>query len=279
MLAVPLFGGGQTFGVLVVGNHDTSGLGEDEAALVSSLANQSAVALENARLYRRIQSMAVLEERERIAREMHDGLAQVLGFVNTKAIAVARLLEVGRPESARTQLSELESMVRSLYADVREAIIGLRTAPRPDCGLCQALRDYLEAFQQQSDIPVELRVGGDEGELHLPFAAEIQLLRIVQEALANVRKHSGAGRAAVCVVPVDGTVTLTIEDDGQGFDPARKGHGGWPRFGLKTMSERAESVHGTFAVESRRGAGTRVVVTVPREHAGGHDVDDARTAG
>ncbi len=104
-----------------------------------------------------------------------------------------------------------------------------------------------------------------EAELRLPFAAEIQLLRIVQEALANARKHARANRVKAQLTLTSGALRLVVEDDGQGFDPTRLAHGGWPRFGLQTMRERAEAIGGTFTVESQIGAGARVIVTIPQE--------------
>ena len=279
VLAVPLFAGGKAFGILMVANRRPTAFGEDQVTLLSSLANQGAVALENTRLYQKVQSLAVLEERGRIAREMHDGLAQVLGYVNTKALAVGRLLEVEKVAEASIQVEELGAMVSDAYVDVRESILGLRTRPRPGTGFCVALRNYLEGFERQSGIPVELRTAGTEEKLRLSFDAELQLLRIVQEALTNVRKHATACRASVCLTPVDEKVHLVIEDDGQGFDPTGPTGAGWPCFGLKTMRERAESISGTFAVESRPGAGTRVVVTVPRDHEEERDADRASAAG
>ncbi|MBI2942016.1 MAG: GAF domain-containing protein [Chloroflexi bacterium] len=272
-LTVPLRSGGRTFGVLMVACRAPRTFNEHQIVLLSCLANQTAVALENARLYEKVQSLAVLEERERIAREMHDGLGQVLGYVNTKTLAVARLLDVGKVDEARAQVAQLETAAKAVYADVREAILGLRTTLGPERGFLTALREYLEGFEQQSGIPVELQVPETATEPRPPFAAELQLLRIVQEALANVRKHAQASRAVVRFTPTAAALWLVIEDDGQGFDPARLTPEGRPRFGLQTMRERAEAIGGTFAVESEASAGTRVVIAIPQEQPG--EVSDA----
>ncbi|MBI4498055.1 MAG: GAF domain-containing protein [Chloroflexi bacterium] len=277
VLAVPLRSGGRTFGVLMVANRTPTAFSQDQVVLLSSLGNQAAVALENARLYIKTQNLAVLEERERIAREMHDGLGQVLGYVNTKTLAVARLLEVGKVQEAQAQVVQLEAAAKDVYADVREVILGLRTTLTPGRSFLAALGDYLEGFEQQSGLPVELEAPAAASDLALPFAAEIQLLRVVQEALANVRKHARATRATVRITPALGELRLVVEDDGRGFDPMRLNHGGWPRFGLQTMRERAEAIGGTFTIVSRPGGGTRVIVTVPQQqHEGVSDVADAR---
>ncbi len=277
-LAVPLQSGGRTLGVLMVANHAPTTFDGDQVALLSSLADQAAVALDNARLYQKVQGLAVLEERERIAREMHDGLGQVLGYVNTKTLAVAHLLEMGKIEEARAQVAQLEAAAKDVYADVREAILGLRTTLGPDHGLLAAVRQHLEGFEQQSGISVELDAPAAEADLLLPFAAEIQILRVVQEALANVRKHARASRAVVRFERADGTVRVVIEDNGIGFEPERLSHEGWPRFGLQTMRERVGAIGGTFALDSSPGTGTRVVLTVPAL-AGGEvsDTSYART--
>jgi signal transduction histidine kinase len=230
----------------------------------------------------KVQSLAILEERERIAREMHDGLGQVLGFVNTKTLAVARLLEVGRIEEARVQVAQLEGMAKDVYADVREAILGLRTTLSRERDLLAALREYVAGFEQQSGIHVELDVSGWPPEPPLPLAAEIQLVRIVQEALANVRKHAQAQGAVVRLVGEHGEVRLSIVDDGRGFDPSRPDREGWPRFGLQTMRERAEGVGGSFTIDSRPGAGTQVTISIPARDTptrAGTEVRDAAYAG
>lgn len=279
VLAVPLQSGGRAFGMLMVAHRRPTPFPDDQVALLASLADQAAVALENARLYAKVQYLAVLEERERIAREMHDGLGQVLGYVNTKTMAVARLLETGRLDEAREQVAQLEAAAKEVYADVREGVLSLRTSLGPGHGLLAALREYLAGFEQQSGIPTGLEAPDGDAALRLPLAAELQLLRIIQEALTNVRKHARASHAAVRFAVSDGVLQIVVEDDGQGFDPERVGREGWPRFGLQTMRERAEAISGVFAVESRLGEGTRIRVTIPQAQQEAADGAHARLAG
>lgn len=108
-----------------------------------------------------------------------------------------------------------------------------------------------------------LDADADVERLELPPAIEIQLVRIVQEALANVRKHARAAHVTVRLSLIGGVLTIEIADDGQGFDPGLETRTGWPRFGLQTMRERAQAVGGRFELESERGAGTRISVSVP----------------
>jgi nitrate/nitrite-specific signal transduction histidine kinase len=208
-------------------------------------------------------NLAILEERERIAREMHDGLGQVLGYVNTKTLAASRLLEVGKIDEARTQLAQLDAAARDVYADVREAILGLHTTLNPERDFLAALHEYVDGFERQSGIHVSLDVSDWPARSPLPLAAEIQLVRIVQEALANVRKHAHAQHARVRLAVRAQTVELAIADDGHGFDPTRLDHEGGPRFGLQTMRERAEGIGGAFAIGSCQEQGTCVMISIP----------------
>ncbi len=206
--------------------------------------------------------LAVTQERGRIAREMHDSLAQVLGYVNTKAQAAQQLLKMRNVELATIEIRQLAEAARSVYADVREDILGLRTSLEPDRCLVDALREYLVSWQEQSQVLVEMIV--PEGiTLQLSPSAELQLLRVIQEALANVRKHSGARRALVRFSAAAGWVEVLVEDDGMGFDPAAPARGAFPRFGLATMRERAEAVGGSLDIDSAPGQGCRVTVCVP----------------
>jgi signal transduction histidine kinase len=219
-----------------------------------------------------VRQVAIAEERDRIARELHDSLAQVLGYVNTKAQAVQELLARGQTERAATQVGQLGEAARAAYADVREGILALRTSLGPGHSLVAALRQYLERWQEQSEVAASLQLQPPDASLQdLPPEAELQLLRIVQEALANVPKHAAAHHVEVEISTLDSTVETVIADDGRGFDLARTrpGDDRLPHFGLATMRERAESVGGSLEVASAPGTGTRVIVRLPVRHPGG----------
>jgi signal transduction histidine kinase len=212
-----------------------------------------------------VRALAVTEERERIAREMPDSLAQVLGYVNTKAQAAQTLLENGHSERAAAQLGQLSEAAREAYADVREGILGLRTSLGEDRGFIETLQEYLDRWQSQSEVTVELRRSPPGYDPKLAPMSEVQLLRIIQEALSNVRKHAKARRAWVRLEPAGAGVEVVIEDDGVGFDPDGLRRSDLPRFGMATMRERAEAVGGTFQVAAVPNAGTRVIVHLPAE--------------
>lgn len=232
---------------------------EDEQSLVR-FATTAAIAIDNAHLHQKLSRLAVAEERLRIAHEMHDGLAQVLAYVNTKAQAVREFLKTGRTEQAEQQLEQLAGAAREVYADVRESIIGLRAVAKGDRTLGEAIMAHVATFQNETGIECRLDVDPD---LRLSPVVELQLLRIVQEGLANVRKHARARSAEVMIARADGRVTVQVKDDGSGFNPAELGRSEFPRFGLATMRERAESLGGTMVLESMPGAGTTIVVDVP----------------
>lgn len=262
--AQPLHYQSKLVGVLTVAAMEEDALGEAwEMRLLEGIGEWLAIALENTRLYQQVQDIAVLQERERIAREMHDGIAQLLGYINTQTIAVRRLLSDKRFAESQEELIKMEDIARDLYADVREGILGLRTPALRRDGLIPALREYAERFTEMSGVKVEIQESSRNGNFHMTPSVEVQLMRIIQEALSNVRKHARA--SAVTVQFDDASVDLhvTITDDGQGFDPARRPSAGWPRFGLQTMRERAESLGGTLNIDTSLGKGTKVDVRIP----------------
>lgn len=265
LLAVPVNSAEGVLGNLYLTEKEgaTSFDAHDEETL-QRFATLAALAIENARLHRQVQALAVTEERERIAREMHDSLAQVLGYVNTKAQATEMLLESGQLERASAQLQQLAEASRAAYADVREGILGLRASPAQQQSFLQTLEGYLEQWQGQSGVPVTLLVQPEQSAApRLTPNAEVQLLRIIQEALANVRKHASATAAEVRLQPREGWLEANISDNGAGFAPEALGRPAAPRFGLSTMRERAEAIGGTLTITSAPGEGTTVLARIP----------------
>lgn len=236
---------------------------EDEQSL-ARFATTAALAIDNSYLHHRLNDFAVAEERLRIAHEMHDGLAQILASVNTKAQAVKEFLRTGRTEEATRQLDQLASAAREVYADVRESIIGLRSAALPGRSIAEALEEYVNTWKAQAGVDASLRI---DGAPRLAANAQLQVLRIVQESLANVRKHADATRVEVSLQQTDTRFRMTVQDDGAGFNPSVLGRSEFPRFGLSTMRERAEALGGTFHLDSTPGAGTRITVELPAQPA------------
>jgi signal transduction histidine kinase len=262
-LAAPLQRGSSTIGVLAVGSSSPRTYGVDDLETLSSLANQAAIAIENDRLQRELRGLAISAERERIAREMHDGLAQVLGYVNAKSQAVESLLADGRVTDARAQMAELASAARSMYVDVREAILGLST-PLGEGSLSGALDAYTHRFSEASKLAVSVESTGVHVGDDLRPEVVANVMRIVQEALTNVRKHAVARRVVVRLARDEGGLAITVEDDGQGFDPAGvPSPSDWPHFGTETIRRRAAEIGATATWDSAPGRGTRLRLVVP----------------
>lgn len=266
-VCVPVRSKGKVLGVMTLVSAADSGLPTQEIDILEGIAGQVGVAIENARLFEQVQQLAVLEERDRIAREMHDGLAQILGYLHLRLRVSEEMLERGDHESLRAELQHSSTVTQEAYADVREAILGLRTSISLEQDLLVTLREYLRKFRQNSKIVAELEVESDVP-VSLTPAAEVQLIRIIQEALTNVRKHAHASHAWVRIRTLGDLAEVSISDNGRGFDltlsAAREGH-----FGLQTMAERAESVGGRVEVLSAPGEGTTVQVRLPLATEGG----------
>ncbi|HEY0156659.1 MAG TPA: GAF domain-containing sensor histidine kinase [Thermoanaerobaculia bacterium] len=262
LLAVPIPCKGPFLGNLYL-TEKTGGaeFTRDDEETLERFALQAGLAIDNAHLHEQVADLAVAQERIRIAHEMHDGLAQVLGYVNTKVQAAEMYMRREKTEEAGAQLRELSSAARQAYADVRESIIGLRALPGPQRHIEEVLREYLARWQEMSGISTSLTL---DSTIALRPSHELQLVRIVQEALTNVRKHARASHASVDLRRDGHDLVATIADDGQGFNaaaPARSTQ--FPQFGISTMRERAESIGGTLAVESTQGAGTTVRLRLP----------------
>lgn len=206
-----------------------------------------------------VRQNAILEERERIARELHDGLAQVLGYVSTKVMAVRVNLQRGHINEADRQLTQLEQAAREVSLDVREGILGLKMSSQVDTNLIEALREYIGHFNNLSDVDVELR--------HLKnFTVELMpdvvfhLMRIMQEALTNSRKHAHPSQVYVSIEHENGFLLMEIVDDGYGFRVQKALDENLGNFGLATMFERAHKIGASLDVQSDVGLGTRVIV-------------------
>ena len=268
-LAAPLHRGGRTIGTLAVGSTGERTYGVDAVESLTSLASQAAIALENDRLHRELRDLAIRAERERIAREMHDGLAQVLGYVNTKSQAAEELLAVGRVDAAREQLEQLAAAARSVYVDVREAILGLTSPIPPGGGLVGALEAYARLFSEASKLAATVEATAAARGLELPPEAQAQVFRVVQEALTNVRKHASAGRATITLDVDAASLVVAVDDDGRGFDANAPSSVDWPTFGLRAMRERASTLGATLDVAARPAGGTRLVLAVPLPSSAG----------
>jgi signal transduction histidine kinase len=266
LLGVPVTSGNAVVGNLYLADKvgGTPFTPSDEGTLMR-FAALAGIAIENAVLHEQVQVLAITEERERIAREMHDSLAQVLAYVNTKSQAAQAYLGNNDLVRANAQIEQLAQSAREAYVDVREGIFALRTSHLPnDAGFGATLATYIQRWQDQSGIPVHLTLPDRESAYGLHPLAAIHLQRLIQEALTNIRKHANASAVSITIADEGRMLRVTISDNGAGFDPGEIGRGAFPRFGLSTMRERAEASGGTFSLTSRQGEGTTIDVAIPK---------------
>lgn len=283
-LAVPILLGEQVLGVLNV--ESDAPFTEEDATSLRIVADHLAVAVCNARLYECAQQVAVLEERQRLARDLHDSVNQLLFSVALIAQSIGPAWRRSPAEGER-HLERLLELTRSALAEMRVMLAELRPAepvhelPSAEGtltgsarirqeGLASALRRHATEMSAGA-LQVEVDTSGYVAQ---SFDHEEVLYRIAQEALSNVVKHARARAVRVSLSAEGGEATLAVSDDGVGFDPsrsvakARPGSQPVGGFGLISMRERVEALHGTFRIRSRRGAGTTIEVAVPRKRAG-----------
>ena len=239
-----------------------SSFSDRDRGFLSTLASLVGIALTSAQMREASRQRAILDERTRIAREMHDGLAQVLGAVHLRLRALSASLATLPEDEVTAEIDALAEVCAESYRDVREAILGLRDADRhAERSLEDNLRAYLSTYSAQSGITSTLL--NDIGhEVSMSPRAEVHLIRVVQEALTNVRKHASATSVTVRISGTPSTTIFVIADDGVGFDP-RATAGRQDGYGLFTMRDRAALLGGTVDIDSVIGGGTRVTVTVP----------------
>jgi signal transduction histidine kinase len=258
LLAVPLHGSDGVIGVLDVVNKP-GGFSEEDVRVMSVFASQAAMAIEHARLQRQAEQLAVLQERERLARELHDSVTQSLYSITLYARAAALALTAGKQESADCYLQELQETAQEGMRDMRLLIFQLHPPELETEGLAAVLQARLAAVEARAGLQTEFRV---EGERRLPIAIEGELYWIAQESLNNVLKHAQAQHVTLRLRYTPENITLEVGDDGIGFDPLdvrAEGRGG---VGLRSIKERAARLGGTMLYDSRRGEGTRVKIEV-----------------
>jgi signal transduction histidine kinase len=265
-LGVPIVSKGALLGTLYL----TDKIGADEFSkddeqLMVMLAAHAAIAIENARLYQQVQRLAVLEERERIGMDLHDGIIQSIYAVGL-TLEYCNLLLDEDPPVAKTQLRQAISGLNDVIRDIRNYILDLRPQRFQGKDLPSGLFELIRAFRANTLIQADLQVDMD-GDVALLQTQAAGLFHIAQEALANIAKHAHARQVSVLLSRDKTHVTLAVQDDGRGFDPTRvaayEGHG------LRNMDARARALGGKLLVESAPDKGTLVKAIVPMEPIGG----------
>jgi len=256
ILVVPLRAKETIIGALDVVNKQ-EGFSKDDVRILNLFAVQAAIAIENARLREQAEQLAVMKERQRLARELHDSVTQALYSVNLYADATQLALSSGKKEVASENLQELSNMAREAMLDMRTLIFELHPPILEKEGLVAALQTRLEAVEARSGIHTNIQV---EDERRLPLPLETELYRFAQEALTNAVKHSKANEVTIWLRFEDQRVSLEVMDDGIGFDMMTvKKSGG---LGIKSMQERVKQIEGEITIESTPGEGTSVRVVV-----------------
>jgi len=263
-LVIPLRIGQRVLGTLDVQSERRDAFRQDDLLVLQSLGDQIAVAIENARLYDRSRELAILEERTRLARELHDSASQSLFGVELHARAVATYLR-SDPDRAEEQLQALRDTAREALSEMRSLILDLRPAPLHEAGLVPALRQQIERLRRPGGPELDLQTTGAR---RLPVDVEQGLFRIAQEAQRNATAHARAQRITVSVEMQRGWVELGVQDDGQGFDAGAAPDEARPSFGLVGIRERAALLEAEMEIQSAPGAGTRLWVRVPLEQEG-----------
>ena len=254
--SLPLVSRGQALGAIFFCFLPDQEPGEDERVFLRAVADQAAVAVENVRLFAEVRGKAALEERQKLARELHDSVSQALYGI-ALGVETARELLESDPESAAEPLDYTAALAEAGMTEMRALIFELRPESLEKEGLVAALEKQAAAIEARHRIRVDAALGGEP---EAPLETKEALYRIAQEALHNTVKHARAGRIYLKLDLGADRIVLEVSDDGSGFDPG----GSFPgHLGLKSMRERAGRLGGTLEVESRSGYGTRILAQIP----------------
>ncbi len=261
LLSVPLVIKDEDYGGITLYYRQAREFSQEEIQLAMSVADQAALAIENARLRGQAEQAAAYAERSRLARELHDSVTQSLYSITLYSEAVARMLTTGAGSEAVEHLRELRATAQEALREMRLLIFQL-SPPALDKGdLAGALQVRLDAVEARGGLNVDLRVQGSE---RLAPLVRQELYQIAQEALNNTLKHARAQAVRVLLDFQESGTRLELSDDGNGFEPEEARQGGG--LGLRGMRERAQAIGGTLLVESSPGKGTRVSILVPAAH-------------
>lgn len=258
-LGVPIVARGRVVGAFYLTDKQNGGSfsAEDEDR-INLLAAHAAVAIDNAALFEASRTMVLAEERDRMARELHDAMNQSLfGLTLTSRAAAAHL--TSDPGRAADELDEVQGLARQALAQLREVVTGMRTSDLRRDGLVAAIRSDVALLDRVHNADVSFEFSGD---LRVDDVVEHEIYRVVQEALTNALRHAEAGEVVVRLTAGSDATVVEISDDGSGFDPNTEGIRS-RRLGLTSMEERATAVGGTIEIDSGPGTGTTVRLRVP----------------
>lgn len=259
LLGVPVRVKGRPIGNLYLTDKEGSAeFSEQDQRLTELFALHAGIAIENARLHEAVQTLAVIEERDRIGRDLHDGIIQGI-YAVTLSLEDVEELAKDEPREAMARVDRAIDALHGTIRDLRNFIFGLRPALVDRTDLPSLLVALADQVRQNSLIDVEVHL--PEPAIELPAHVRAELLQIAREALSNVARHSGGTRAELGLTAADNEVTLTIADNGRGFDPAAAET--QEHYGLRNMRDRAIALGGSLDLDAIPGAGTRIIVRIP----------------
>ncbi|MDI6693812.1 MAG: GAF domain-containing sensor histidine kinase [Anaerolineales bacterium] len=265
LVSVPFLSGDRLMGSMELASKTSRVWQEDEIRWLELMGRSIGNVLHHIETINRLQGKAVIQERSRIAQEIHDGLAQLIGTMRIWAEDARLALQHDDIRLAQDDLQKIETSARDAYASLREEILGLRDTLAPGKGILSVMHELLSRYQRQWGIETRLHISHglteNEGSLFISPTAEIQLLRIIQEALMNIRRHARANLVTVSLQEYDHCLRVEVRDNGQGFDPQAIPE---DKLGLRIIRERAASIGATVSIHSVPGDGTRVILELPK---------------
>jgi two-component system nitrate/nitrite sensor histidine kinase NarX len=257
--AVPLQHKGKVMGVYNLFMANDSAVPEEVSLLFDSISEHLGMTLENARLIRENLLVTLTSERRMMATEMHDSLAQTLAYMKMRMVLLHDAVQKNEQEKSLKYLNDVSQATESAYSSLRELLSNFRTRMDPN-GLLHALHETVDNFLDKTGITLDF--SNHALDIHLTADQEVQVFRIVQEALANIGKHSQAKHAHLVIDRKDNEYVVTVEDDGEGIGSGSTSNKSM-HFGLNIMRERAQRLNGKIKIEDKAGQGTRVQLTFP----------------
>jgi nitrate/nitrite-specific signal transduction histidine kinase len=258
-ICIPLLAGNKILGTMEMVTTHTVDWDESKVAWYALIGRSIGTMINNVQLTERLRDLSVLQERTRLAQEIHDGLAQSLSSLRIWAEEAQISLDEGNSLSVQIAIRKIQTASKDACASLRGEMLGLRETFVPGEDFIPVLAECLSRFQRQWGIQtcLQLQLPSDGSRLKISPSAEVQLLRIVQEALMNIHRHAQATQVQISFGEGDGRVQVRIADNGNGFDPSLIRQ---DQFGLRIMHERAASVGGSIVIRTEPGEGTVLIV-------------------
>jgi NarL family two-component system sensor histidine kinase LiaS len=255
LVHLPIKVNDQTIGVFNVGFTRPDAINDDTARLFNALVQRAALSVENMQLFEQTKELAVVEERNRVARDLHDSAKQKAFAALAQLGAVNGILKKD-PSNVWSHLMEAENLVYEVIQELTFLIQEMYPMALKEKGLATMLREYVFEWENRNGVMIDLDIRKPR---RLDLEMEQAIYRMIQEALANVARHSQCDKVDVSLNYNDDCVAVTVKDNGCGFDVRNKSGG----MGLRIIEERAESIGGEACIESQQGVGTKVVITAP----------------